>query len=84
MNGEVRRLEVVGAPGEPKAHWVHIVEADTHRIEVDLEVHHRQLTFTSLGDPWGWDGVVRWSGNMWIDSRIWEGMGEAPDESSFS
>ena len=84
LDGDVERLVVEGPSAHPKAHWERIEGGDTTKIPVELNLEQRQLTLTTPGDIWGWDGVVRLAGNVWMDSRIWEGTGRTPDGASFT
>jgi imidazolonepropionase-like amidohydrolase len=83
INGQVVRLEVEGTLSAPKAQWRLIEAVDTTRIPVSIEVHRRQVMLQSPADPLGLDGVLRFTGNVWMDSRIWEGTGELPSGEPF-
>lgn len=83
IQGEVVRLEVEGNPASPKAQWRIIADADTTRIPVKMEVYQRQVMLQSPAKPLGMDGVLRFAGNVWMDSRIWEGSGELPSGEPF-
>ena len=83
LNGQVARLEVNGSLADPKANWRRIESGDTLVIPVDLRVEQRQISLHGAGRLWGWEGVVRMVGNVWMDSRIWEGTGTAPDGRAF-
>ena len=76
LKGEVFRLEVSGSPTNVSGKWQIIEGGDTTIVDAKLKVHQRQLTLTSPGGSLGMDGVMRLSGNVWMDSRIWEGTGE--------
>ena len=84
LDGDVERLVVEGSPARLKAHWERIEGGDTTKIQVQLNLEQRQLTFTTPGETWGWEGVVRLAGNVWMDSRIWEGTGRTPAGDSFT
>lgn len=52
---------------------------DSVDTPIALEVEGRQLTIGLTLDTLGQTGKVRLWGNVWLDSRIWEGTGELPD-----
>lgn len=54
--------------------------ADTSSaMPVEISVENRQLTLGLEVDTLGQKGHVRMWGNVWMDSRIWEGTGAFPD-----
>lgn len=83
VRGEVVRLEVGGALAQPRAEWRIIKGLDTTRVAAEIEVHQRQLQLVSSAVPFGAEGTLRMTGNVWMDSRIWEGLGELPSGESF-
>lgn len=52
---------------------------DSVGAPIVLEVEGRQLTLGLQIDTLGQTGKARLWGNVWLDSRIWEGTGELPD-----
>lgn len=57
--------------------WV----ADSTAIPLEISLENRQLTMGLRIDTLGHKGQVRMWGNVWMDSRIWEGSGAFPDGS---
>ncbi len=55
---------------------------DTLRQPLRLAAEQRQLTLGLTVDTLGLSGQIRLWGNIWRDSRIWEGSGTLPDGST--
>lgn len=55
---------------------------DTVGTAINFEVEGRQLTLGVTLDTLGQAGKARLWGNVWLDSRIWEGTGEMPNGES--
>ena len=69
MNDSLMRLSVKGEPGAWKAKWL---VNDTTETKVSISLDHRTVV---LGIPTE-DGPIRLTGNVWMESRIWEGSGQ--------
>ena len=69
MNDSVMALSVKGEPGSWKATWM---VNDTTEKKVSLSLDNRTVV---LGIPTD-DGPIRLTGNVWMESRIWEGSGQ--------
>ena len=71
----VLSLEVTGELSKPKAK----VAIDSTDYKVDFAPDGRSVSLGMQLDTLGLDGWWRLSGNVWMDSRIWEGRGQRSD-----
>ena len=71
----VLSLEVTGELSKPKAKVV----IDSTDYKVDFAPDGRSVSLGMQLDTLGLDGWWRLSGNVWMDSRIWEGRGQRSD-----
>ncbi len=71
----VLSLEVTGDLSKPKAKVV----IDSTDYKVDFAPDGRSVSLGMKLDTLGLDGWWRLSGNVWMDSRIWEGRGQRAD-----
>ncbi|MGB2424290.1 MAG: amidohydrolase family protein, partial [Flavobacteriales bacterium] len=72
VNDSVYALEVTGEPGKWKASWA---LNDTTDRKVSLILDNRTVVLRIPAD----DGPIRLTGNVWMESRIWEGSGQTSD-----
>ncbi len=72
---QVFTLEVTGELAKPKAKVV----IDSTNYKVDFNPDGRMVSLGLQLDTLGLDGWWRLSGNVWMDSRIWEGRGQRAD-----
>ena len=72
VNDSVYALEVTGEPGKWKASWA---LNDTTDRKVSLTLDNRTVVLRIPAD----DGPIRLTGNVWMESRIWEGSGQTSD-----
>ena len=71
----VLSLEVTGELSKPKAKVI----IDSTDYKVDFAPDGRSVSLGMQLDTLGLDGWWRLSGNVWMDSRIWEGRGQRSD-----
>ena len=71
----VLSLEVTGELSKPKAKVV----IDSTDYKVNFAPDGRSVSLGMQLDTLGLDGWWRLSGNVWMDSRIWEGRGQRSD-----
>ena len=71
----VLSLEVTGELSKPKAKVI----IDSADYKVDFAPDGRSVSLGMQLDTLGLDGWWRLSGNVWMDSRIWEGRGQRSD-----
>ncbi len=75
-------IEVKGKKrDEPKAQMIVISESDTTRKDVEVKVKHQQITLSFNPEDEHYSDVIRFSGNIHKDSRIWEGNAQLADGS---
>ena len=72
MEDSVYAVEVKGEPNAWKASWA--VNDSTDK-KVALTLDNRTVVFRIPTD----DGPIRLTGNVWMESRIWEGSGQTAD-----
>jgi imidazolonepropionase-like amidohydrolase len=72
VKDSVYALEVTGEPGKWKASWA--VNDSTDR-KVTLTLDNRTVVLRIPADA----GPIRLTGNVWMESRIWEGSGQTSD-----
>jgi imidazolonepropionase-like amidohydrolase len=75
VTDRVLSLEVTGELSKPKAKVV----IDSTDYKVDFAPDGRSVSLGIQLDTLGLDGWWRLSGNVWMDSRIWEGRGQRSD-----
>jgi imidazolonepropionase-like amidohydrolase len=75
VTDRVLSLEVTGELSKPKAKVV----IDSTDYKVDFAPDGRSVSLGMQLDTLGLDGWWRLSGNVWMDSRIWEGRGQRSD-----
>lgn len=72
-------LHIAGSTEKPKAHF--LVDSTQHKVSLELDGRTVSLNFeldTLIQSGW-W----RLTGNVWMDSRIWEGRGQRADGTWF-
>jgi imidazolonepropionase-like amidohydrolase len=79
IDQNILQMEVDGALGNPQAKLL----LDSAEFQVDLDIDGRTIGFDFTMDTLGWEGWWRASGNVWMDSRIWEGKGQRDDGTWF-
>jgi imidazolonepropionase-like amidohydrolase len=79
LDQQIWRMEVKGSAEKPKAHL--LLDSTEFRLGLELDGRTVGLDFTL--DTLGLDGWWRASGNVWMDSRIWEGKGQRSDGTWF-
>jgi len=79
IGDQVLRMEVKGDLAKPKAH----IAIDSTEFKVKFNPDGRMVSLGFTLDTLGLDGWWRLSGNVWMDSRIWEGRGQRADGSWF-
>jgi imidazolonepropionase-like amidohydrolase len=81
--GEVQYdLKVSGEAGKPKGSIEIITtgeEVDTTNVSVKIVQHGDLLTLNFNPKDVHYDGMIRLSGNVNLESRIWDGQGQLPD-----
>ena len=79
LDQQIWRMEVKGTAEKPKAHLL----LDSTEFRLGLELEGRTVGFEFTVDTLGINGWWRASGNVWMDSRIWEGKGQRSDGTWF-
>ena len=79
VDHQILRMEVKGTAENPKAQLL----LDSTEFQMGLELDGRTVGFEFALDTLGLDGWWRASGNVWMDSRIWEGKGQRNDGTWF-
>lgn len=79
IGDQVLRLEIQGERDKPKAHF--LLDSTEHKVEFKPDGRMVSLGFEL--DTLGFGGWWRLAGNVWMDSRIWEGRGQRADGSWF-
>ncbi|MFZ8836359.1 MAG: amidohydrolase family protein [Flavobacteriales bacterium] len=79
LEDRVLKLEVSGDMEKPKAK----ILLDSTEFKVDFNPDGRMLSMGIKLDTLDINGWWRISGNIWMDSRIWEGRGQRADGSWF-
>ena len=69
VNDSVYVVSVKGEPGKWKARWL---INDSTEAKVDLTLENRTVVLRLVTE----DGAIRLTGNVWMESRIWEGSGQ--------
>ena len=69
LNDSVYVVRVKGEPGKWKATWL---VNDSTDVKVPLTLDNRTVVLRLATD----DGPIRLTGNVWMESRIWEGSGQ--------
>ncbi|MDE0978863.1 MAG: amidohydrolase family protein [Flavobacteriales bacterium] len=79
LDEQVWRMEVKGSAEKPKAHFL----LDSTEFKLGMELDGRTIGFEFTLDTLDLNGWWRASGNVWMDSRIWEGKGQRSDGTWF-
>ena len=83
IEGRTVRLEVTGTAVAPKARLRLEATAaagdSARRVAVTLRPEGRTVGLQFEGDSLGLPGTVRMTGEVWMDSRIWEGTAQLAD-----
>jgi len=74
VDDSVYVVAVKGEPGKWKASWA---VNDSTDIKVPLTLDNRTVVLRLATE----DGPIRLTGNVWMESRIWEGTGQTADGS---
>ena len=72
-------MEVAGELSKPKAH----ISIDSTEYKVSFNPDGRMVNLGFQLDTLGMEGWWRMAGNVWMDSRIWEGRGQRQDGTWF-
>lgn len=87
LNKKIYSLKVEGEPGEQKAS-IELLKSvkedgktrqDTVDVKVNLSLSHNQINLQFNPDDESYSGVIRLSGVVYLESRIWEGKGQTPE-----
>ncbi len=82
LNNHFFSVEVKGKTREdPKAELITIAGTDTTRKPVEVKVKDQLITLSFNPEDGHYTEVIRFSGNIHKDSRIWEGNARLPDGS---
>jgi len=79
MGDAVLQMEVAGELSKPKAH----ISIDSTEYKVSFNPDGRMVNLGFQLDTLGMEGWWRMAGNVWMDSRIWEGRGQRQDGTWF-
>ena len=72
VNDSVYVVDVKGEPGKWKANW--LID-DSTEVKVPLTLDNRTIVLRIATE----EGPIRLTGNVWMESRIWEGSGQTAD-----
>lgn len=79
LNKKIYNLSVTGKPGKHKLSIELIKETDTTQVAVKMRLTNNQINLQFNPQDEAYQGEIRLSGVVYLESRIWEGRGQTPD-----